>query len=75
MNRCKYCNTQIEWAKTKDGKSVPLETGEWPARFDDIKNAKCYTEYHQVLPCHTVSESDELGYAYMRIVHDCKHDQ
>lgn len=70
MARCSRCGKAIRWLKTTEGKSLPVELGEYPVADDYSKSGILAvwpdgsTGYGRI-----VSENDTSGYAYCRISH------
>jgi hypothetical protein len=70
MARCNGCQAEIEWIKTRAGRSMPVDPGEFPLVPDAAGNVIGVTGDGEVIKGRTCSESYESErWVYARISH------
>lgn len=70
MANCKACGVEIEWIKTRSGKSMPVNPSEFPLIPDKAGNVFGVIADGEVMKGRTCSESYEAErWVYARISH------
>lgn len=70
ISKCKACQADIRWIRSKAGKSMPVDPSEFPVVPDDDGNVWAVTDDGEVFRGRTCSESYEAErWVYAMVSH------